>query len=216
LTTVFDLVVGKALTELSIGDYAPIREEYRLNVWAAITDYLFTEDARVTRFKNSMKKAMTTAFHDAFSQGIQDGGGDYLNDPDPADVEWLAAKQAAEFGYIDSLFLQLKSLKSEAKEDPTATEGEAERRAEGYARTLDGIYSEGKIRGAKNIMLTFGGEDGYESCPECQKMKGKRHKASWWIKRNLVPGQPGNESYSCKGYNCRHFLYDDKGNVWTA
>lgn len=212
----FDDAAMLTISELSISDYAPIREEYRLNAWAAITDYFITDGARVTRFKTAMKRAMDNAFNSAFSQGIADGGGDYANDPDPADVEWLVAKMAGERGYIDSLFVQIKSLKEEAKTDPTAIEGEAERRAEGYAKTLDGVYSEGKIRASKNTMLTFGGTDGAESCPECQKLKGKRHSAQWWIKRNYIPAQPGNEAFSCRGYNCKHILFDDRGNIWTA
>lgn len=216
MTTVFDLVLGRALTELSIGDYAPIREEYRLNVWAAITEYFITEGARITKFRNDMRKAMTAAFGDAFAQGIADGGGDYVNDPDPADVEWLAAKQAAEMAYIDALFIQLKDLKAEAKDDPTATEGEAERRAEGYARTLDGVYSEGKVRGAKNEMLQFDGPDGKENCQTCHDLKGKQHRASWWVKRGLTIYR-GNNRYICGCWECQHYLFSVKtGQIFTA
>lgn len=215
MTTIYDLVLGKTLTELSLGDYANIRDAYRLNVWAAITEYFYTEGARITKFRNDMRKAMASSFGEAFAQGIADGGGDYINDPDPADVEWLAAKQAAEMGYIDALFVQLKDLKAEAKDDPTATDGEAEKRAENYAKTLDGIYNEGKVRGAKNVMLTFGGPDGHESCATCQKLKGKRHAAKWWIKKGLTIYR-GNQNYECGCFNCQHYLFDDKGNIWTA
>jgi hypothetical protein len=88
-------------------------------------------------------------------------------------------------------------------------------RAEGYANRLDGLYAEAKTRAAGNKMLTFDGSDGKESCPECKKMKGKRHRAKWWVENGLIPG-PGNTNYTCNGFNCEHRLYDDEGNEWTA
>ena len=116
---------------------------------------------------------------------------------------------------MDMLFQQLKELKALAKIDGyQILEGVAEQRAEGYARTLDGIYSEGKIRGAKNKMLTFGGDDGEESCKTCQKYKGQRHRASWWVKRDLIIYR-GNMNYECGCWQCQHYFFDDSGNVYT-
>jgi hypothetical protein len=65
-------------------------------------------------------------------------------------------------------------------------------------------------------MLLFTGTDGEESCKTCQKWKGKWHKASFWINRGLVPGQPGNGAFECKGYNCNHFLVDKAGKIFTV
>lgn len=205
------------LVSLSIADYAPIRDEYRNEVWAAIQEYLYTEGTKVTRFQNAMKRAAMRYFSEAFAQGIADGGGaDYMTDPDPDDVAWLASRQRAEEGYITQLFQSLKDLKAGAVDDPTILEGEADRRADGYTKTLDAIYTEGKLRAKKNIMLTFDGTDGQESCPECQRYKGKSHRAKWWIAKDIKPGSPGCQGLSCHGYNCKHFLWNSKtGEIYT-
>ena len=212
--TLFDLVMGAELVQLSLGDYAEVRRIYRGEIWAAIQDYFTQDHVRITRFRNLMKKAMVNAFLLAIEIGFADGGGGvWATDAEPEDKQWAAARTNAELGFIDSLFYQLKDLKIEGME---AWIGEADRRAEGYCKTLDSIYSEAKMRGARNIVLTFGGHDGAESCATCQKLKGQRHKASWWIKRNLIPGRPGNHSYICGGWQCQHFLFDDTGKVWTT
>jgi hypothetical protein len=209
--SVFDL----ALVLLSIGDYAPIRSAYSFEIAGIVREYLYTEgNPRVTRFQSLFKRAITEAFYPAFDQGLIDGGGEAPAQGD--DLEWLNAKVAAEHGYAESLFQSLKELKKQSEEEGVGIfEGVPEARAEGYAKTLDGIYSEGKIRGAGNQMLTFGGKDGKESCGTCQKLNGQRHKASWWIGHDLVPYQ-GNANLDCGGWQCEHILFNDKGEVFRV
>ena len=206
--TVFD----SAVVALSLGDYAPIRQSYYWEVWGLISEYLAEDGARITRFRNGMKRSIAYHFGQAAAQGWADGGGgDWQRDADADSREWESNRIYEEFGYVDELFRQLRELKKEGED---AIAGEAERRAEGYARTLDGIYAEAKIRAAGNKMLTFDGFDGQESCNTCQRLKGSRHRASWWIRRGLVPHQ-GNRNFECGGWNCQHYLYDDQGNVWS-
>lgn len=203
---------SRALTvaELAVGDYAPIRSAYAIEIAGIMTEYLLTDKARVTKYVSQFKRAIQEAFYPAFDQGLIDGGGEPPAEGD--DLAWINAKVEAEHGYVEMLFQQLKDLRAEGQD---AWAGEPERRAEGYARTLDGVYSEGKIRAKKDVMLTFDGTDGQESCPECTKWKGKRHKASFWLKRGLIPGQPGNPAFSCHGYNCQHYLFTDQGEIYT-
>ena len=207
--TVFDLAVA----QLAIGDYAPIRYEYKATIEGLVRQYLYEDGVKVTTFRNAFKRAVQEGFYPAFEQGLTDGGSEPPAQED--DLAWINAKAAAEWGFVDMLFQQLKELKAEAKVEGYAIlEGVAEARAEGYARTLDGIYSEGKIRGAKNKMLTFFGDDGEESCKTCQKLKGQRHRASWWVKRDLVIYR-GNSNYECGCWQCQHGFHDDQGNVYT-
>jgi hypothetical protein len=209
--TVFDL----ALVQLTMGEYVQIRFAYREELSGLIYEYLHTDNVKVTSYKNQYKRAIQEAFYPAFELGIKDGGGE--PPAQGADLEWINAKAEAEWGFADSLFSALKELKALAKEEgEQVLDGVPDQRADGYARTLDGIYSEGKTRGAANKMLTFGGEDGAESCKTCQKLKGKRHRASWWIKKGLMPGQPGNGNYECGGYQCQHYLFDDFGNIYSV
>lgn len=197
------------LVMLEIGGYGSIRQQYKASVAAAITEYLYTEGVKVTRFRNAMKLAIVEAFFPAFETGYEDGGGELPIEAD--DVDYVNGRVDGEFGFVDDLFNQLKALK---KEGPDAFMGEAEARAEGYARTLDGIYNAGRVRGAKNRMLTFGGFDGVESCQTCKRLTGQRHRASWWVNRGLVPYR-GNANFECGNWQCEHFLFDDAGEVFT-
>jgi hypothetical protein len=208
--------IALAMAEMSIGDYAPIRSAYKMEIAGWIVEYLLTDKAKITRFKNGMKKAMVTAFPEAFYQGYTDGGGGGREDVSKEDDAWLTAKMNAEMGYIDMLFQSLKAYRADPDTTPDDYQAEAARRAEGYAKTLDGIYSEGLLRGSKDEMVQFGGTDGAESCPECQKYQGVKHKISWWVRKGLVPGQPGNPHFACRGYNCQHVLFSVKtGKVYT-
>jgi hypothetical protein len=166
-----------------------------------------------------MGKAMVEAFADGFETGFMETAGGDTYEPERADTDYLAAKMDAELGYIKTLFFSLKEIMSGASIEEPVTDAdivaEADSRAAMYAKTLDGVYGQGKLRGKRNIMLTLDGMDGNESCRTCQKYKGKAHRAKWWTSHDLIPG-PGNENYECHGYNCQHQLFDADGNVWAG
>lgn len=175
-------------------------------------EYFLTDKVPITRFRNEFKKAIADAFDQAFWLGYEAGGGDPEN-PDPDDQSWLGSAITGEFGYVDQLFEQVKAMKKEGL-SVQEYEAFASERAEGYAKTLDNIYSQGQMRGNKNIMLTFGGPDGEESCTTCQRLKGARHSAKWWLARGLEIFR-GNRNYECGNWQCQHYFYDDKGKVYT-
>lgn len=190
-----------------MGTYPQIRQAYYERVFVAVYDYL-DSDKSITAFKNDMLNAVNTSFPATADVAWEDGGGTLPIDPKIS--EWVAAAQEAEAGNIGMLFQNLKALRGD--EDLQKFEY-ATARAEGYASTLDRIYSYVKIAAGKDVMLTLVGEDGTDSCDECQKYKGKRHRASWWVKYNLVPGI--GSAYSCGGWRCQHTLVDDKGIIWS-
>lgn len=201
------------------GDFPAQRTDYRNTVFDVISDYLLTSGARVTRFRNEMKQAVADNFVAAFVTGyLEASGAESADEIDATDRSWLAARQASEIANVDMLFSSLRETKVDMIENPD-DEGPtvsdiADQRANGYGRTLDSIYNQGLLRGDKNKMLTFTGSDGDESCTTCQKWKGKRHSANFWIKRDLIP-RPGNEMFVCGGWNCKHKFVDDDGNVVT-
>lgn len=205
-----DLIVARAVYQLSLAEYSVIRQAYAADVEQILFDYL-SSNKKVTGFKNRMKRAILDSFYPAFEMGLADGGAEPPAQGD--DLDWINARVAEEFGHLDSLFVNARELRGEGVDE---WQGWPAERAEGYARSLDAVYKEGKMRGAKNKMLTFGGSDGKESCRTCQKLKDKRHRASWWVKRGLVPGQPGNGNYECGGWQCEHYLYDDDGKLFVA
>jgi len=203
------------ILELAMGDYAGIRQEYRARLYAEIVDYL--TGGNLVSKRNAAKRAVSDAFNSAADLGYTDGGGD-LKNRDPDFNDWVAGRMEKEFSNISVLFAQL----SETRKDPEFQRIEANdignTRADGYAATLDSIYNEAKTRGAGNMMLTFGGQDGHSPgfpCRTCRKLKGQRHRASWWTKRGYIP-YPGNENFDCGAWQCRHFLFTDDGKLFTV
>lgn len=208
----FDLGQAINILELSMANYSDVRATYWAEVYDAVYEYLTTEGSRITAYKNRIKKAMANAFNLTGEIAYEDGGNKLPMDPDTQ--SWLASKQAAEFAYIDVLFESLRALRKDEEFNPlTDAISEAFTRADGYAKTLDGVYSNIKVMSSGSKMLTLVGKDGLQSCPECQKYKGQRHRASWWVGHNLVPGK--GSAYSCGGWNCFHVLVDDNGMLYT-
>lgn len=198
------------LVELIAGDYYGVRVKYYADIQAAATAYM-TSEGSVTAFQNAVRRAMVEAFPAAFEIGYKEGGGDMSEDPD-ADA-WLTAKMEAEYGFIGMTFQRLKQIR--ASDDVTSIQDEPYDVADRYCNTLDGVYNEGRIRGAGNQMLTFGGPSGKESCNTCQRLMDVRHRASWFVSHDLVPGKPGSEAFECGGWQCEHYLFDDNGRLVT-
>lgn len=204
------------IVELSLGEYAGIRQEYRATLYSEIANYL-SAGGSVAKYKNTVRRGVNTAFTEASDMGYVDGGGSLPTDS--ATNEWLNGRVAAEFSNVDALFSQLAELRKDPEFDKSEISDIAETRADGYVATLDGIYNESKVRGAGNKMLNFGGEDGHTKgfpCRTCKRLKTKdnRHRASWYVKRGFVP-YPGNPNFECGTWQCKHFLFDDEGNLFT-
>ena len=197
-------------------DYSSVRQEYQLSFAGIITEYLYADRATRSVYADKLKRIVVNYFSYAFEAGWEDGGGNAADIP-AKDLSWLLDKKNAEYGFIDLLMYSLKEVRANLEDIPVGEWPDIiDQRTEGYLKTLDGIYSEGKVRGAKSdISLTFVGPDGQENCPTCAKWKNKRHRKSFWLKRGLVPGQPGNPNFECRGYNCAHYLADDQGERYT-
>lgn len=181
--------------------YDGIRNTYWAEIYDAVQGYL-ESDKPVTSFKNAMKRAMVEAFGGAVDLGYEEVGGELPLDDDT--LSWLNEQVDTESGHIDDLFSRLK--KESEGLDPI---NQAFARADGYTKTLDAVYAEAKMRGSKNATAEFVGDDGEESCEDCQDMKGKRHKLSYIIENNLIP-RPGNDRFKCKGYHCEHYWVNVK------
>jgi hypothetical protein len=202
----------------AVGDYSGTRVTYITDITNAMAEYM-RGYAGMVASRNVFKKAMVNAFADGFETGYMETAGGDTYEPERTDTDYLASKMDAEMGYIDSLFFSLKEIIEGATIEEPVTDAdivsEADNRAVMFARTLDGVYGQGKLRGKKNVMLTLDGQDGQESCATCKKYKGKAHRAKWWTSHDLIPG-PGNDNYECNGYNCQHQLFDKDGNVWAG
>lgn len=188
------------------GDYDAIRQRLKDAVFDAVAGYL-DSNSPITSYSNRLDTALSAAYIDAADSAYVDGGGSLPLDEDTA--SWARAELDAQFGFVDSLFETLKALR---KEGDFSALDEAAARAEGYAGSLDALYNGVRLRAAGNMMLTFEGDDGEESCKDCSRYKGQRHKASWWVAHDAVPPS---RSFACGGYNCQHMLVTDDGEEWT-
>lgn len=195
----------EALALKAAGEYDGIRSEMYTEVLEAVEGYL-SGTGYATTYRNAMATAISRAYVETADAAYEEGGGTLPLDDETA--AWARSQLDAQLSFVDGLFETLKELRKEGVD----AGAEADARAEGYASSLDQLYSEAKARGAKNKMLTFVGDDGKESCKDCKRMKGQRHRASWWIEHDMVPGS---SSYECGGWRCEHFLETDDGERFT-
>jgi hypothetical protein len=178
------------------GDYPSIRENYWAEMYDAVSGYLDGKGA-VTAYRNKANIAMSESFNDAVYTGWEDVGAEFPLDDET--IAWLNERIGAEREFVVQMFERLK-----AGRETLDYAAEAIARADVYAKTLDGIYAEAKMRGAQNATLIF-----EESCPDCQKMKGKKHTIKYILANNLIP-KPGNDNYQCKGFRCMHYWKNPK------
>lgn len=194
-------------------DLAVINSGYHDVISEVLIGYF--EGGIVTGFRNRFRVGATEAFYDAFYQGYRDAGG--IPPIPPEGSQWLEARINQEYGFIDALFSQIKEL----RKDPSFEFfGFVNDKADGYTAALREVYNTGALYAMGNKMLTFDGDDGSAQhvCQSingtCVRLKGKRHRASWWLAHDLMPYR-GNRNYDCGGWNCQHYLIDDEGNRVT-
>ncbi len=191
----------------STEDYDVVSADYEKRLFDAFIGYASSSGAS-TKWRNQVRRAIVDDFAAAFYSGYVEAGGE---ETESEDEKWLTARVKEEIGYVDNAF---DSIFNE-REAETVTEDSINGRVQDWVSNLNSVYSEGKLRGNENKMLTFDGDDGEESCTQCQKFKGKRHSAKWWLKRDLIR-RNGNEHFDCGRWgNCHHDLYDDDGEMYT-
>jgi hypothetical protein len=173
-------------------DISETNAEYHDEITQALIDYF--EGASITTSRNAMKRAMIQAFGDAFDAGWIEGGGTLPIDEDA--MSWLEDRLNQEAMNIDGLFLQAKELRKLGEEFDYFTWLTA--RADMYTQSAASVHNAARLL-ANNT---------------CQKLNGQRHRASWYIERNYIPGKPG-ASMDCGGFRCRCFLTDKDGNRVT-
>jgi hypothetical protein len=188
------------------GDLVVINAKYHDVITEALTTYF--EGGIVTGPRNRFRAATLDAFYDAFYLGWADGGG---GTPDEEGRAWLDARVQQEYGFIETLFVQVKELRKEKDFDfftwVTA-------RADGYTATIAGVYNAAKMLSAKGGLLTWKLGNTEKHCVTCSALNGQRHRASWYVSRNYIPRQPG-ASMLCGGYYCDCSLVDGSGNQVT-
>ena len=157
------------------------------------------------------KALIKNVARDVYRDGYREGGLDPKDlEPDERDNyeeaidDWIASQSE----YVN----QFAKDAAAAKKDKEARAGVLGR-VEQWASSLRNFGEAGRLAALGNIPLTYDGEDGDESCEECQQYKGQRHRRNWWAQRDLLR-RNGNENFTCGRWdNCHHYFKDDNGKL---
>ena len=149
-----------------------------------------------------------------YVEGMREGG---IKDPeteidetDQAAIDsWIAGQVQHIYSFADDAVAVSKL----SGDDRTAARGVMLDRVAVWVQSLESLGRLAIANTKGDPMLTFDGDDGEESCAECQKYKGQTHKKSWWEKRDLLR-RNGNDNYGCQRFeNCHHFHYYADGSL---
>jgi hypothetical protein len=201
---------SKLRVHLSKPDYAKIRRDYKSAIYGLIWVFL-TGSETPDEVRKKMEGVLLAAFILAYNLGLEDGGGATV------DQKWIKERITKELVFISALVTELYMLRQSKVFDAMSV---ADTRSSRYVASLDGVYNQGKVTGYGDELLTFAGISGQPPefpCPECSHWLGKTRPASFWVTHELIPGQPGNQNFSCLGFRCRHTLEDENGDIflWT-
>lgn len=141
----------------------------------------------------------------AYLNGLADGGVDTedgeLDSADKRTINRLLNEQAA---YVGDLMKRVYS------DDGVSDELAAQKAEQWFARSIMPFHTAGLAASGSNPMMEFGGKDGVESCDDCPRLKGQRHRLETWIEKGYVP--PYGANLGCAdGGHCLHTLFQVAG-----
>jgi len=154
------------------------------------------------QFRHDMKGIIKAYAREGFRVAWEEGGGD-VNETEAADIELIDEWRTEQQGFVDGFTDWLK--------DKTSDLDLVTSRLDSWAASFQNFMERIKLRAEGDPMLKLDGDDGQESCDECQEYKGQSHRLSWWEKRDLTK-RNGNENYGCGRWdNCQHHFFNKKG-----
>jgi len=192
--------------ELAVSD--TLIDGYRNDIGNLVQE-LLRGSGRMSKaqFRRDMKGIIKSYAREGFQTAWEEDGGD-VSEAEASDTELIAEWQTEQQGYVDSFADWLK--------DKTSDLDFVDSRIESWAASFRNFVERIKLRAEGNPMLKYDGDDGRESCDECQEYKGQSHRLSWWEKRGLTK-RNGNDNYGCGRWEpCQHHFYNSKGDVVIA
>jgi hypothetical protein len=157
----------------------------------------FTSDKSIL---SDVRSIVKNGVGDAYVAGLAEGGVsfDEMDDSDAMMIVELASEQ------LDFVTDFVRAVR-EAKTDRAMQREILDSRIGLWAASISAAGAAGLASAKKNEMVRFGGEDGEESCKDCQRFKNEPHRRKYFLTRNLLPGKPGS-NLTCGGFACRHTL----------
>ncbi len=136
---------------------------------------------------------------EAYLDGMKDGGVDTERTLEGDDLK----------AYQDMLREQSKFVSNLGKtlyREGGITDAQANLKADlWFNKSILPFYDEGRVSADANGMYEFAGDDGAESCADCQRLKGQRHRMKDWARKALRP-RVDTSAFECGGWMCKHLL----------
>ncbi len=159
------------------------------------------------QFRHDMKGIIKDYAREGFRVAWEDGGGS-IDETESDDIALIEEWRTEQQGFVNAFSDWLKDKNSDL--DLVGS------RLDSWAVSFQNFVEHVKLRAEGDLMLTYNGDDGDESCDECQEYKGQIHRLSWWEKRGLTK-RNGNENFGCQRWdNCHHHFYNSKGDAVIA
>lgn len=201
--------VERYLHELSVNE---IVRDYRNTLENLVVDAangLYAN--RRSSFVQQMQTAIIDSGQSAYVEGLGEGGREpptIEKDDEAAIRDWTLSQTDSSGSFADDA-LAVAKLDGDER---TAARNAMLTRVGQWVESLAQLGRLAELNASgQDMYLTYDGEDGLESCAQCQKFKGQRHKKSWWESRGLL-ARFGNPNFDCGRWeNCHHNYYDDAG-----
>lgn len=182
---------------------------YKNRLTTIVNDAMRTGD--FVDMRRAHKALLKNVARDVYRDGLREGG----IEPKDESAEDKAATEEVIDDWLAAQFEHVNQFAKDAaavKKDKTARDAILAR-VDLWVESLQNFGEAGRLAALGNIPLTFDGDDGDESCDDCQRYKGQRHRRNWWAERGLLE-RNGNENYECGRWeNCHHSFRDDSGKV---
>lgn len=175
---------------------------------------VFNRNQTRAQFAAALRSLIRSEGPGVYEEGMREGGSnDPAGDMDEGDDAILAGWIDDQLEFVNDFADAVGDVAGLKPPEATAKQQSIFDRAKLWAQSLATLGGLAKARALGDPMLTFDGDDGEESCDDCQRYKGQRHRRSWWEKNGLLQ-RNGNENFKCGRWGpCKHHYYDDDGNL---
>ena len=136
---------------------------------------------------------------EAYLDGMADGGVDTGRTLEADDLDSYRALLTKQSAFVTKLGAAIY------RED-AVSDGQAANKPEmWFNKSILPFYEQGRASADANGTYEFAGDDGAESCVDCQRLKGQRHRMKDWTRKGLRP-RVDTSAFECGGWMCKHVL----------
>lgn len=171
------------------------------NILEGARDGDYTRAQAERQLYRLLQRTGTTAYVDGMNDGGVEINESELESADRRAINRLLSGQA---GYISDF---MATVFSENGVSDALASGKA---TQWFNGSVMPFYYEGLQQSGDDPMMEFVGEDGHETCNDCPRLKGQRHRFSKWVEKGLNP--PNGVNLECSpGKHCKHYLERVRG-----